>query len=198
MTVDTTNMLAKNVILVDSSYIDKIAFDFTVNFERILERRVSKADLALWLDCISLDAGLEPGDNDIQVIFLYKQDQDVLNNFQPSNMKEDIDGKAFRDNLGEFGMEAYPIAENITSAGEQFVETLRVLLDAEAVKNILIVPDMETYGEKVKDILNKNTKKRAVLFAIQPQTGLGFNLQQLGFSVVHALGIRSEEFNGLA
>lgn len=193
MTVDTTNMLANNVILVDSSYIDKIAFDFTVNFERILERRVSKADLALWLDCISLDAGLEPGENDIQVIFLYKQDE--LKNYQPSNIKEDIDGKAFRDNLGEFGMEAYALAEDVTSAGDQFAETLRVLLDAEAVKNIILVPDMETYGEKVKDVLNKNTNKRAVLFAIQPQTGLGFNLQQLGFSIVHALGIRSEEFN---
>lgn len=191
MALDISNMLSKNVILVDTDYIDKVAFDFTVNFERMLMRRVPKADLALWLDCISLDGGLEPGENDIQVIFIHNGKE--IKNFTPSDIANEIDGKAFKDNLGEFSMEAYEVATSVTTKGDQLAETLQVLADAENVENILVVPDIEEYGDKVKKVLSKNKKKQVVLFAIQPQTGLGFSQQQLGFSVVHALGIRSEE-----
>ena len=31
---------APNVILVDADFLDNVAFDFTVNFERMLERRL--------------------------------------------------------------------------------------------------------------------------------------------------------------
>ena len=191
MALDINNMLSKNVILVDTNYIDKVAFDFSVNFERILMRQIPQADLALWLDCISLDGGIEPGNNDIEVIFLYKDG--TIRNFIPSNLKEEIDGKAFKDNLGEFSLEAYEVASEITTIGEQFSETLQVLLDAKGVENILIIPDIEEYGNSVKDILSKNKDKQACLFAIQPQTGIGFKQIQLGFSIVHALGISSDE-----
>lgn len=191
MALDISNMLCKNVILVDSNYIDKVAFDFSVNFERMLMRQIPQADLALWLDCISLDGEIEPGNNDIEVIFLYKDG--TIRNFTPSNLKGEIDGKAFKDNLGEFSMEAYEVASDITTIGEQFTETLQVLLDAKSVEKILIIPDIEEYGNSVKNILSKNKDKQTYLFAIQPQTGNGFKKIQLGFSIVHALGISSDE-----
>ena len=191
MALDISNMLSKNIILVDAKYIDNVASDFGTNFERMLNRSISNADLALWLDCIALDGGIEPGENEIQVIFIHNG-QDMLK-FSPSNFADEIDGKAFKDNLGEFTLEAYKTANDVTTIGEQFAETLRVLIDAESVENVLIVPNMEMYGESVKHILEKN-KKQVTLFSIQPQLGAGFSLQQLGFSVMHALGIRSEEF----
>lgn len=184
-------MLSKNVILVDTSYIDKVSSDFTVNFERMLNRTLPKADLPLWLDCISLDAGLEPGENDIQVIFLYKNE--ILTSFTPSNIKDELDGKAFKDNLGEFSLEAYQVETNVTTMGEQFAETLRVLIDAEKVEKILAVPDITAYGNLVIDIASKNEKKDLCMFSIQPLSGNGFHVQQLGFSVVHALGINGDE-----
>lgn len=36
----------ENVIIADAEYIDKVAFDLTVNFERMLGRRIPQADLA--------------------------------------------------------------------------------------------------------------------------------------------------------
>lgn len=194
MAMDISNMLSKNVILVDTSYIDKVAFDFSQNFERLLMREIPKADLALWLDCISLDGGIEPGENEIQVIFIYTDNK--FQSFAPSSLDAEIDGKAFKDNLGEFVMEAYKVANDVTTVGEQFAETLRVLLDAKSVENILVVPNAELYGENIISILNKNEEKQVSLFAIQPQEGKGFAHQQLGFSVVHALGISSDEIRG--
>lgn len=194
MELDISNMLSKNVILVDANYIDTISSDFTVNFQRILGRDIPKADLALWLDCIALDGGIEPGENDIQVIFIYNNEK--LRSYTPSNIKEEIDGKAFKDNLGEFTLEAYPVAQSVATLSDQFSDTLRVLLDAESVQNLLVVPNMQEYKGKILDILSKNEKKQVTLFAIQPQEGAGFVFQQLGFSVVHALGISGEELQG--
>lgn len=194
MALDISNMLSKNVILVDTNYIGYLASDFASNFERMLMREIPKADLALWLECLALDGGIQPGENDIQVIFIY--DDKEFKCFAPSNLKEEIDGKAFRSNLGEFCMEAYQVAKDVTTVGEQFAETLRVLLDAESVEKILAVPNMNTYGDAVEKLLNKNEKKQATLFSIQPIEGKGYENQQLGFSVVHALGIHSDELQG--
>ena len=63
----------ENVILIDADYIDKVAFDLTVNFERMIMRPIGKADLAHWIDCVALDGGVHEGDNKIQVIFLHNK-----------------------------------------------------------------------------------------------------------------------------
>ena len=49
---------SENVILVDADYVDKVAFNLIVNFERMLGRQIPKADMALWADCVALDGGL--------------------------------------------------------------------------------------------------------------------------------------------
>ena len=40
---------SENVILVDADYVDAVAFNLIVNFERMLNRPIPKADLAQWL-----------------------------------------------------------------------------------------------------------------------------------------------------
>ena len=40
---------SENVILADADYIDKVAFNLTVNFERMIGRRIPQADRAKWL-----------------------------------------------------------------------------------------------------------------------------------------------------
>ena len=62
----------ENVILVDADYVDKVAFDLTVNFERMLGRRIPQADMAQWLECVALDGGLREGDHKTQVVLLHK------------------------------------------------------------------------------------------------------------------------------
>lgn len=52
---------SENVILVDAGYLDRVAFDLTVNFERMINRPVPAADLCHWLDCVALDGGITLG-----------------------------------------------------------------------------------------------------------------------------------------
>lgn len=185
--------LSKNIILVDASYIDKVAFDLTVNFERMLMRRIPKADLAHWLDCVALDGGLTTGENEIQVIFIHDKTLKALDNFAPAKFETEIHGKAFKDNLGEFSMLAYPVEKNITTKEFFFLDTLTVLLDSEKVEKVMVIADMEEYGSAVRNELKKNKDKSVTLFAMEPQMGTGFSQQILGYSIMSALGIRGDE-----
>lgn len=90
----------ENVILVDAGYLDRVAFDLTANFERMLGRRIPPADLCHWLDCIALDGGLQPGPNGVQVVFIHPHATAALRHFTPARFATELDGQAFSDNLG--------------------------------------------------------------------------------------------------
>ena len=81
----SNNQWSENIILVDGDYIDQVAFDLIVNFERMIGRRIPAADTARWIDCIALDGGIREGTHDTQVIFVHSKEKTTLENFQPGN-----------------------------------------------------------------------------------------------------------------
>ena len=145
--MDTPNPSAwsETVVLVDADYLDRVAFDLIVNFERMLERRVPPADLARWLDCAVLDGGLRPGPNEVQALFLHGREREAFENFVPARYADELDGKAFRDNLGEFTLHSFAV-EDIVSTADFYVQSLETLLAAPAVKRLVLVPDMDASG----------------------------------------------------
>ena len=181
-----------NVILVDADYLDAVAFDLIVNFERMIGRRIPPADLCHWLDCIALDGGLKAGDNQIQVAFLHDKDKAAFDNVRPASFAE-LDGHAFKDALGEFQMSCCPV-EPIVSAADLFCESLAALFEAKEVERLMIVGNMEEYGDRVRSLCAKAERgKEVTLFAMQPQTGRGFYSEILGYSLMSDLGISHEE-----
>lgn len=197
------NDFKPTVILVDADYVDGVAFDLTVNFERMLMRRIPQADLAQWLVCAALDGGcpLQPSkegegttthsSQETQVIFLYRKPQ--MQNFSPGRLNEDIDGKAFCDErLGEFLMSA--IKDEVPTGEDLFVECVTALVGNEVVERIVLVPDMERSGGALKALLAREGRKKEVtLLAMQPEAGRGFQSEILGYSLMQALGIRGDE-----
>ena len=89
---------SENVILVDADYVDKVAFNLIVNFERMIGRRIPQADMARWLECIALDGGLRNGNHQTQVVFIHQKAKTEMENFLPGNYANDLTGKAFREN----------------------------------------------------------------------------------------------------
>ena len=75
MTKDLLNKAEwkENVILVDADYVDKVAFDLIVNFERMIGRQIPQADMAKWLECVALDGGLREGNHQTQVVMFYQK-----------------------------------------------------------------------------------------------------------------------------
>lgn len=184
---------SENVILIDADFLDHVTFDLIVNFERMIDRRIPAGNLCHWLDCVALDGGLRPGDNDIQAIFIHAKDKKGLQYMQPADFDKDLDGKAFKDNLGEFTLHSFPV-EEIVSAEDFFVQSVEGILQGKDVRRLLVVADMERYGERVKQTVAKaDEDKKITLFTMQPITGRGFEQEILGYSLMSALGIRGEE-----
>ena len=180
-----------SVILVDADYIDKVAFDLTVNFERMIGRRIPQADMALWLECVALDGGLRPVESQvIQVVLLHKKAQ--MDNFAPGNFAE-LDGKAFEGRLGEFLISCVPV-EDLTTMDDLFVDSMQVIANAEEVQRLIVVPDAEHIYNKVREGLrHADPDKHVTVLAMQPMEGGNFRQEILGYSLMAALGIRSEE-----
>ena len=190
-----------NVILVDADYVDKVAFDLTVNFERMIGRRIPQADMAQWLECVALDGGLRPQTSDIshqtsiQVVLLHKQGQ--MDNFTPGRFAE-LDGKAFEGRLGEFLISCVQV-EELTTMDDLFVDSMQVIANAEEVKRLIVVPDADHLYNKVREGLrHADPDKHVTVLAMQPMEGGNFRQEILGYSLMAALGIRSEEINKMA
>ena len=184
------------MILVDADYVDKVAFNLIVNFERMIGRRIPQADIAKWMDCVALDGGIREGEHEILVVLIHRKDKTKLDNFTPSDYEEELNGKAFKDHLGEFTISAYPI-EDIAGGENYFTDALQLITGQKEVKRVMVIPDAEnTYiYNKVRETLNRldDDSKRITVFAMQPMPGGNFRQEILGYSLMAALGIKSEE-----
>ena len=190
---------SRNVILVDGDYVDSVAFDLTVNFERILGRRINKADTARWIDCIALDGGMREGrdsNGETQVIFIHSKDKQQLDNFNPGSYENNLNAMAFKDSLGEFIISSYPV-EEVVKHDDFFLDILKTVVNHKDVHRVMAIPNAEHYAlwdalrHALRDI--DDEEKRVTLFAMQPMDGGNFKQEILGFSLMNALGIRGDE-----
>lgn len=189
-----------NVIIADADFVDKVAFDLTVNFERMLERRIPKADTARWAECVALDGGVRespqadgPGTT---VVLLHESGQTAMRNFQPGAFADELNGKAFNGRLGEFCF-VTACGEDIVDTGELFVDTLNTVLQQKEVKRVVLVPD-DRYVADVRMALRRSAGDQHItLLSMQPVAGGNFRQEMLGYSLMAALGIRGEELDRL-
>ena len=198
-TLDTNNIKwSENVIIADADYIDRAAFDLTVNFERMINRRIQPADMAQWAVCIALDGGLREGEHETQVVLIHDKKAIAMKNFRPSNYETDLNAKAFKDDkLGEFIFSSYPTEEKMAGKDEFLVEVARTVCNAKEVKRVMVIPNSEDGDayDQLRDMLRKvdDDDKRITLFAMQPMPGGNFRQEILGYSLMNALGISAKE-----
>ena len=189
---------SENVMLVDADYVDKVAFNLIMNFERMLGRRIPKADLARWVDCVALDGGLKEGAHETLVVLAHKKDKPQLVNFAPGDYAAELDGKAFKDHLGEFVISAIPI-EAIADSEDYLTEALRLVTVQKEVKRVMVIPNAEDpyIYNKVREVLNRvdDDEKRITVFAMEPKPGGNFRQEILGYSLMAALGISADEIH---
>ena len=186
---------SENVMVIDADYVDKVAFNLIVNFERMLGRRIPQADLAKWIDCVALDGGIREGENEILVVLIHQKDKTKLENFTPSDYAKDIDGKAFKDHLGEFSIGAYPI-EEIAGSENYYSDVLQLITTQKEVKRIVVIPNAEDpyiYNKVRAALKDADDEKRITLLSMQPMPNWNFRQEILGYSLLAALGISSDE-----
>ena len=188
---------SENVILVDADYVDKVAFNLIVNFERMIGRRIPLSDLARWVECVALDGGVRQREEPqvTTVVLVHEKKMDHLRNFMPANYKDELNGKAFRSPLGEFAIHTVPV-EEITYKTNLLTDIIDVLLQQKDVKRMMVVPNAEegdAYERIRRQLQSISDEKRITLFAMQPMPGGNFRQEILGYSLMQALGISGEE-----
>lgn len=188
---------SENVIIVDADYVDKVAFELIVNFERMIGRRIPPADMAKWLVCVALDGGLREGDHQTQVVLIHDRGARRMENFMPADYETELNAQAFKDpKLGEFTISSYPV-EDIVSKDDYMTDVAQTIANLKEVKRIMIIPNAEqgTQYELIRKALSQidDEGKRITLLAMQPLTGGNFRQEILGYSLMTALGIKADE-----
>lgn len=185
---------SENVIIADADFIDNVAFNLIVNFERMIGRRIPKADMPRWIDCIALDGGVREGDNETQVVLIHSKKSTGLQNFMPSSFADELDGKAFKDHLGEFVINSYPV-EDMVSKDDFIADAVKIASGQKQVRRLMVITSDDACYDKVRQALRHvdDDDKRITLFAMQPMPGGNFRQEILGYSLMNALGIHSDE-----
>ena len=189
---------SENIIIVDGDYIDHVAFDLIVNFERMLNRRIPAADFSQWVVNIALDGRLKPGNHETQVVLLHDKKNPKLENFAPADYLKELNGQAFKDSqLGEFIINAIATGDAVAKKDDVLLDLLKIIFNHEEVKRIMVVSNaedcqlMSTLRSTLRDV--DDELKHITLFAMQPLEGGNFKQQILGYSLLNAMGISASE-----
>ena len=181
-----------NLILVDADYLDEMVTGVRSHFQTVIGRQIPSADLCQWLDCIALDGGLREGKQEIQCVFLHSKEKERFQQIVPAHFENELNGKAFEDYVGEFILQSFPV-ERVVSQADFFVESLEAALASSDVKRVMVVGDMENYGEKVTKKLAEDHGKEVIVFSLRPEEGKGYTSENIAFPLLAALGIRGDE-----
>ena len=182
----------ENIIIANADFIDRVAFDLTVNFERIIGRRIPRADMAQWVECVAMDGGLRPGQHHTQVILVHTRGHRQMENFSPAEY-DSLSGQAFSGPLGEFVFTTV-CREPQAGGDDVLTDSVALLCREPQVRRLMVVPDDQVEYERVRRALAHAPEElRATLFAMQPMAGGNYRQEILGYSLMKALGISADE-----
>ena len=185
---------AEKVILIDAAYINKVTNDLSKHFGQVIGRELPKADLPIFLECVAMDAAIQPGDHTLQVLFVYDKSQSKMDAFNPGDLKKELNDVAFKSQLGEFQLNAFEPSD-MADRGAFFLEAVKLVADAKEVKHLVVGPSETEYGDKLPEIFNKVDGKESIyVLGMNPlESSDKFRWEMLGYAVLQALGIRSDE-----
>ena len=194
MVINNELKFAEKVILIDASYINKVTADLSRHFGQVIGRELPKADLPIFLECVAMDAAIQPGENTLQVLFVYDKEQPKMDAFNPSDLKKELNDVAFKSQLGEFQLNTFEPSD-MADRESFFLEALKLVADAKEVKHLVVVPSETEYGNQLPEIFEKVDGKESihVLGMNPPEASPNYQWEMLGYAVLQALGIRSDE-----
>ena len=194
MVISNELKFAEKVILIDASYINKVTGDLNQHFGQMIGRELPKADLPIFLECVAMDAAIQPGENVLQVLLVYDKEHAKMDAFNPSDLKKELNDVAFKSQLGEFQLNTFEPSD-MADREAFFLEAVKLVADAKEVKHLVIVPSETEYGDKLPEILEKVDGKESIhVLGMNPLApSKAFHWEMMGYAVLQALGIRSDE-----
>ena len=185
---------AEKVILIDALYINKVTNDLRQHFSQVIGRELPKADLPIFLECVAMDAAVQPGEHVLQVLFVYDKNQSKMEAFTTGDLKKELNDVAFKSQLGEFQLNTFEPSDMVDREAF-FLEAVKLVADAKEVKHLVVIPSETEYGDKLPEIFDKVDGKDSihVLGMNPPLPSDKFHWEMMGYAVLQALGVRSDE-----
>lgn len=182
------------VILIDASYLEKVGRSMNDYFSYIVKRKLPRADLPALIEGLALDAGIRPGDNHIQVIFIYSKSFKNFSFCEPSDLEEELHCVAFRSNLGEFSFSSFS-TEQLVDTDSMYADFAQTLSVSQNTRQILLVGNLDGCRKDTVQALQEAKDREVFYFTVDPQQAsqYPFKFCNLGFSLLHAMGVRPEE-----
>lgn len=185
--------LSETVMLIDAAFLDFVVTDLKKYFTSLLKRELHDADLSQLITYLALDAGVDEGENDIQVLLVYDDGSARLAHCRPSNLKTELNGVAFKNELGEFSF-ASVSAEEVVSRQELYLDLLTIVGDSSQVKKLIVIAGDEVGDDRVTEALKEVKEKEIIRFGMNELAGPeDYCWELLAYPVMQALGIRGEE-----
>ena len=194
MVINNELKFAEKVILIDASYINKVTGDLSQHFSQMIGRELPKADLSIFLECVAMDAAIQPGENVLQVLLVYDKEHAKMDAFNPSDLKKELNDVAFKSQLGEFQLNTFEPSD-MADREAFFLEAVKLVADAKEVKHLVVVPSETEYGDKLPEIFEKVDGKESIhVLGMNPLApSKAVRWEMMGYAVLQALGIRSDE-----
>ena len=192
----TSNELkfAEKVFLIDAAYINKVTNDLNRHFSQVIGRKLPKADMSVFLECVAMDAAIQVGENVLQVLFVYDKVNSNIDAFNPSDLKKELNDVAFKSQLGEFQLNSFEPSDMVNRE-EFFLESVKLVADAKEVKHLVIVPSETEYGDKLPEILEKVDGKESIhVLGMNPlPESKAYQWEMMGYAILEDLGVRPNE-----
>lgn len=184
----------ETVFLVDTAYLNFMLVNFKGFLENQVKRELPKIQVADLFAYLALDAHIEEGEKNIQVVLISDDQTKKLENAEPSDLKKELDGVAFDSSLGEFLFSSVT-TEGLVSREELYLDILDIALTSKAVKNLILLSFDDEYGDKVLNkIDNKDIEKSITQFRVrEPEKEVSFKWDMLVYPMMMAFGIDSDE-----
>lgn len=185
--------LSENVMLIDVAFLNFVVTDLKKYFEQVLKRPLQEINLTGLVSYLALDAGIEEGANEVQLLMVYDRESSELQHCSPSDLKEELNGVAFKNQIAEFTFAGVPCEEMVTRE-ELFLDLLNIVTDSTDVKKLIVVSFNEEYGQPVSDALKRAKGKEIIQFRMnEPEENTEYRWEMLAYPVMQSLGIRGDE-----
>ena len=185
--------LSENVMLIDVAFLNFVVMDLKKYFEQVLKRPLQEIDLTELVTYLALDAGFEEGENQAQLLMVYDKESSRLHHCSPSDVRKELDGVAFKNQIAEFVFAGVP-CEEMVSREDLFIDLLGIVSDSADVKKLIVLSFNEEYGQKVSETLQQVKGKEIIQFRMnEPEESTEYRWEMLAYPVMQALGIRGDE-----
>jgi len=193
--MDSKLSLSETVFLLDANFIDELTGNMITFLTQKLQRSFSSVSIDSLLLYLSLDAGVEPTQKEIQTFWIYDKNRNKMLHCLPTDLAADYNEMAFKNEIAEFSLSSNHAGDLATTA-QFFLESLELIVASKQVKQIILLPS-PAYAKDALSMVEKEKEKKVVLYNLEPLTSESVRIETFLYPLLKSFGVTSDEVESI-